>query len=49
MGQGFASRDHLAVVQEHEIDITVGIQFGPAVTPDCNQSQRRKFLLRLLG
>ena len=49
MRQRLAEGDDLAGVQEHDIDVTVRIQFGAAVTAKGNQRQRRKLLLRLFG
>ena len=46
IGQRLARRD-LAVVQKHEINVAVRIQFRAAITADGHQRQRRKFLLRL--
>ena len=46
MRQRFACRD-LAVVQKHEVNVAVRVQFRPAVTADGDERERRKFLLRL--
>ena len=45
-GQRLARGD-LAVVQKHEVNVAVRIQFRAAITADGDQRQRRKFLLRL--
>ena len=49
MRQRLAAGHHLAVVQEHEIDVAVRIQFGAAVAADGDEGERREFLLRLGG
>ncbi len=46
MRQRFARRD-LAVVQKHEVNVAVRIQFRAAVTADGDERERRKLLLRL--
>ena len=37
----------LAVVQKHEVNVAVRIQFRAAITADGHERDRRKFLLRL--
>ena len=46
MRQRFARRD-LAVVQKHEVNVAVRVQFRAAVTADGDERERRKLLLRL--
>ncbi len=46
MRQRFA-RHHLAVVQKHEVNVAVRIQFRAAIAADGHQREGRKFLLRL--
>ena len=46
VGERFAG-GHLAVVQKHEINVAVRIQFRAAITADGHQRQRWKFLLGL--
>ncbi len=46
MRQRLVRRD-LAVVQKHEVNVAVRIQFRAAVTADGHERERRKFLLRL--
>ena len=45
-GSGRLRRD-LAVVQKHEVNVAVRVQFRAAITADGHQRQRREFLLRL--
>src|SRR6185295_3400039 len=47
VGQRLVGGD-LPVVQEHEIDVTVRVQLGAAITADGDQGERREFLLRLV-
>ena len=49
MRQRLGSGHDLAVVQKHEVNVAVRIQFRAAVTADGHQREGRKFLLRLRG
>ena len=39
----------LPIVQEHEINVAVRVEFRPPITANGHQRQLRKFFLRLLG
>ena len=47
--QSPAARDHLAVVQKHEINVAVRIEFRAAVAADGDERERGEFLLGLRG
>jgi len=44
--QGLAGHD-LVLMQEHEINVAVRVQFRPAITADGHEGDRGEFLLRL--